>query len=130
MTILLRKITQRQPIPQALIAPPPQPPRIEGPPRSCDFCACNNHYTDECPQLQENTTLAVANSYPQRPNYNQHEGNQNQGWRDNSNQRWNQAPQDQPYPSQQAYYHQAPQGQTQYQQSYQQPSQSQPQGRY
>ncbi|XP_016173155.1 uncharacterized protein LOC107615620 [Arachis ipaensis] len=110
MTILLRQITQGQQIPQALICPPPQPPRIEGPPRSCGICACNNHYTDECPQLQEDTTLAVANPYPQIPNYNQHGGNQNQGWRDNSNQRWNQAPQAQPYPRQQAYYHQAPQG--------------------
>ncbi|XP_025652799.1 uncharacterized protein [Arachis hypogaea] len=109
MTILLRQITQGQQLPQALISSPPQPPRIEGPPRSCGICACNNHYTDKCPQLQEDTTLAVANSYPQRPNYNQH-GNQNQGWRDNSNQRWNQAPQAQPYLSQQAYYHQAPQG--------------------
>ncbi|KAL4391076.1 hypothetical protein AHAS_Ahas03G0208900 [Arachis hypogaea] len=44
--------------------------------------------------------------------------------------RWNQAPQAQPYPSQQAYYHQAPQGQPQYQQSNPQPPQSQPQRRY
>ncbi|KAL4287855.1 hypothetical protein AHAS_Ahas19G0227900 [Arachis hypogaea] len=106
MTILLRQITQGQQIPQALLSPPPQPPRIEGPPRSCGICACNNHYTDECPQLQEDTTLAVANPYPQRSNYNQgtpqHGGNQNQGWRDNSNQRWNQALQAQPYPNVQA----------------------------
>ncbi|KAL4287387.1 hypothetical protein AHAS_Ahas19G0181100 [Arachis hypogaea] len=122
MTILLRQIPQGQQIPQALIAPPPQAllappsqlPRIEGPPRSCGICACNTHYTDECPQLQEDTTLAVANPYPQRPNYNQHGRNQNQGWRDNSDQRWNQAPKAQPYPSQQAYYHQASQGQPQY----------------
>ncbi|KAL4287127.1 hypothetical protein AHAS_Ahas19G0155100 [Arachis hypogaea] len=91
MTILLRQITQGQQIPQVLLSPPPQPPRMEGPPRSCGICACNNHYTDEFPQLQEDTTLAVANPYPQRSNYNQgtpqHEGNQNQGWRDNLNQR-------------------------------------------
>ncbi|KAL4300269.1 hypothetical protein AHAS_Ahas17G0184000 [Arachis hypogaea] len=71
MTILLRQLTQGQQIPQALISAPPQPPRIEGPPRVCGVCACNTHYTDECPQLQEDTTLVVANSYPQKPNYNQ-----------------------------------------------------------
>ncbi|XP_072087144.1 uncharacterized protein [Arachis hypogaea] len=58
MTILLRQITQGQQILQALLSPPPQPPRIEGPPRSCGICACNGHYTDECPQLQEDTTLS------------------------------------------------------------------------
>ncbi|KAL4371443.1 hypothetical protein AHAS_Ahas06G0166300 [Arachis hypogaea] len=49
MTILLRQITQGQQIPQALLSPPPQPPRIEGAPRSCGICACNGHYTNECP---------------------------------------------------------------------------------
>ncbi|KAL4381292.1 hypothetical protein AHAS_Ahas04G0118900 [Arachis hypogaea] len=97
MTILLRQITQGQQIPQALINAPPQPPRIEGPSRICGIYACNTHYTDECPQIQKDTTLAVANPYLQRPNYNQGSypqgSNQNQGWRDNSNQRWNQAPQ-------------------------------------
>ncbi|XP_015949429.1 uncharacterized protein LOC107474317 [Arachis duranensis] len=90
MTILLHQITQGQQIPQALINAPPQPPRIEGPPRICGACGCTTYYTDECPQIQEDTTLAVANPYPQRTNYNQgpyqHGGNQNQGWRDNSNQ--------------------------------------------
>ncbi|KAL4293998.1 hypothetical protein AHAS_Ahas18G0184100 [Arachis hypogaea] len=64
MTILLRQLTQGQQIPQALIVAPPQPPRIEGPPKICGVCACNTHYTDEYTQLQEDTTLAVANSYP------------------------------------------------------------------
>ncbi|XP_057755826.1 uncharacterized protein LOC130975009 [Arachis stenosperma] len=71
MTILLRQITQGQQIPQALINAPPQPPRTEGPSRICGVCFCTTHYTDECPQIQEDTTLAVANPYPQRPNYNQ-----------------------------------------------------------
>ncbi|KAL4315157.1 hypothetical protein AHAS_Ahas15G0157000 [Arachis hypogaea] len=119
MTILLRQITQGQQILQALINSPPQPPRIEGTSRICGVCACNTHYTDECPQLQEDTTLAVANPYPQRPNYNQgsyqHGGNQNQGWKDNSNQRWNQAPQAHPNQNAQVYYHQYPQCQPQYQ---------------
>ncbi|KAL4276018.1 hypothetical protein AHAS_Ahas20G0165200 [Arachis hypogaea] len=56
MTILLRQITQGQQIPQALINAPPEPPRIEGPSRICGVCACNTHYTDECPQLNEDTT--------------------------------------------------------------------------
>ncbi|XP_015954691.1 uncharacterized protein LOC107479060 [Arachis duranensis] len=134
MTILLRQITQGQQIPQALINAPPQPPRIEGPSRICSVCACNTYYTDECPQIQEDTTLAVANPYPQRPNYNQGSypqgGNQNQGWRDNSNQRWNEAPQAQPNQNAQVYYHKHPQGQPQYHQPYQQPSQPQPQVKY
>ncbi|KAL4321797.1 hypothetical protein AHAS_Ahas14G0146400 [Arachis hypogaea] len=59
MTIMLRQITQGQQIPQALINVPPQPPRIEGPSRICGVSSCNTHYTDEFPQLQEDTTLAV-----------------------------------------------------------------------
>ncbi|XP_016199862.1 uncharacterized protein LOC107640875 [Arachis ipaensis] len=119
-----------QQIPQALINAPSQALRIEGPSRIYDVCACNTHYTDECPQLQEDTTLAVANPYTQRPNYNQrsyqHGGNQNKGWRDNSTQRWNQAFQAHLNQNAQVYYHQYPQGQPQYQQ----PPQSQPQGKY
>ncbi|KAL4391411.1 hypothetical protein AHAS_Ahas03G0242400 [Arachis hypogaea] len=133
MTILLRKITQGQQIPQALINAPPQPPRTEGPARICGVCSCTTHYTDECPQIQEDTTLAVANPYPQRPNYTQGPyscgGNQGQGWRDNSNQRWNQAYQAQPNQNTQVYYHQHPQGQPQYQQ-YQRPPQPPSQVKY
>ncbi|KAL4373384.1 hypothetical protein AHAS_Ahas05G0076400 [Arachis hypogaea] len=51
ITILLRQITQGQQILQALLSPPPQPLRIEGLSRSCGICACNTHYTDECPQF-------------------------------------------------------------------------------
>ncbi|KAL4315821.1 hypothetical protein AHAS_Ahas15G0223400 [Arachis hypogaea] len=64
MTIFLRQITHGQQIPQALINAPPKPPRIEGPSKICGVYACNTYYTDECPQLQEDTTLAVANPYP------------------------------------------------------------------
>ncbi|KAL4394113.1 hypothetical protein AHAS_Ahas02G0119500 [Arachis hypogaea] len=96
MTILLRQITQGQQIPQALINTPPQPPRTKGLSRICGVYACTTHYTDDGPQIKEDTTLVVANPYPQRLNYNQGSypqgGNQKQGWRDNSNQRWNQAP--------------------------------------
>ncbi|XP_025692624.1 uncharacterized protein [Arachis hypogaea] len=134
MTILLRQITQGQQIRQVLINAPAQPPLIEGPSRICGVCACNTHYTDECPQIQEDTTLVVAKPYPQRPNYNQGSypqgGNQSQGWRDNSNQRWNQVPQAQPNQNAQVYYHQHPQGQPQYQQPYQQPPHPQSQVKY
>ncbi|KAL4315589.1 hypothetical protein AHAS_Ahas15G0200200 [Arachis hypogaea] len=37
MTILLRQLIQGLQIPQALISVPPQPPRIEGPPRVRDM---------------------------------------------------------------------------------------------
>ncbi|KAL4315321.1 hypothetical protein AHAS_Ahas15G0173400 [Arachis hypogaea] len=69
-----------------MLLAPPQPPRIEGPSRSCGICACNGHYTDECPQIQEDNTLVVANSHLQRSNFNQgnqgsyhYGGNQGQG---------------------------------------------------
>ncbi|XP_025702904.1 uncharacterized protein [Arachis hypogaea] len=71
ITILLRQITQGQQIPQTLINTPPQPPRTEGPSRICGVCTCTSYYTDEYPQIQEDTTLAVVNPYLQKSNYNQ-----------------------------------------------------------
>ncbi|MED6137040.1 hypothetical protein PIB30_061268, partial [Stylosanthes scabra] len=29
------------------------------PPKHCGICACTSHYTNECPQLQEDHTIAV-----------------------------------------------------------------------
>ncbi|XP_057740015.1 uncharacterized protein LOC130957151 [Arachis stenosperma] len=79
-----------------------QVPQIEGPPRICGLSSSIVHYTDQCHQIQEEYTLAVANvNYNNRPSYqNQghnnysHGNNSNQGWRDNAqgnhqNQRWN-----------------------------------------
>ncbi|KAL4337289.1 hypothetical protein AHAS_Ahas12G0095300 [Arachis hypogaea] len=93
MTILLRQINQSQQVPPMLLAQP-QPPQIEGPSRPCGICACSSHYTDEYPQIQENNTLVVDKPYPQRSTFHQsNQGsyqygeNQDQGWRDNSNQR-------------------------------------------
>ncbi|KAL4314613.1 hypothetical protein AHAS_Ahas15G0102600 [Arachis hypogaea] len=125
MTVLLRQISQRQQILPMLLAQP-QPHRIEGPLRSCSVCACNGHYTDECSQIQEDNTLEVANSYPQRSNFNQsnqgsyqYGGNQGQGWKDNSNQRRQQSSQCHPFQPQQAYHYQPSQSQ----QAYHQPPQ-------
>ncbi|KAL4315505.1 hypothetical protein AHAS_Ahas15G0191800 [Arachis hypogaea] len=112
MTILLRQIHQSQQVPPMLLAQP-RPPRIEGPSRPCGICACSSHYTFECPEIQEDNTLVVANPYPQRSTFHQgnqgsypYGGNQGQGQRDNSNQRWQQPSQNHPFQSKQAYYHQ------------------------
>ncbi|MED6121853.1 hypothetical protein PIB30_033968 [Stylosanthes scabra] len=92
--------------------PRPSPPsQLETPPRVCEICACNSHYTDECPQLQDDNTLAATNPFPNRAPYHpsnqgQYGNSNNQGWRDNSNQRWNQPQQNQAYHNQQ--YHNPP----------------------
>ncbi|XP_015953085.1 uncharacterized protein LOC107477554 [Arachis duranensis] len=70
----------------------PQVPQTKGPPRICGLCFSTAHYTDQCHQIQEEYTLAVANvNYNNRPPYqNQghnnysHGNNSNQGWRDNA----------------------------------------------
>nr|XP_029149664.1 uncharacterized protein LOC112757045 [Arachis hypogaea] len=83
------------------------------PQKVCGICSCYSHYTDECPSLQEDNTLAATHNfydhsfyerpnqgyhsqgsnfnqgYPQQGgNYNQGSNNSNQGWRDSSNQGW------------------------------------------
>ncbi|XP_057760432.1 uncharacterized protein LOC130980807 [Arachis stenosperma] len=68
----------------------------------CGLCSSTAHYTEQCHQIQEEYTLAIANvNYNNRlPYQNQghnnyfHGNNSNQGWRDNAqgnhqNQRWN-----------------------------------------
>nr|XP_029146917.1 GATA zinc finger domain-containing protein 14-like [Arachis hypogaea] len=60
------------------------------------ICSCYPHYTDECPSLQEDNTLAATNAFYNRPNQGYHQqggnynqgGNYSQGWQDNSNQGW------------------------------------------
>ncbi|MED6164558.1 hypothetical protein PIB30_091277 [Stylosanthes scabra] len=61
------------------------------PPKHCGICAFNSHYTDECPQLQEDHTIAATHNLYDQPSSNTN----NQGWRNN------QAPRQQPSQPQQ-----------------------------
>ncbi|XP_016178115.1 probable serine/threonine-protein kinase tsuA [Arachis ipaensis] len=105
MTTLLTEIRKEQKAFQSIqaIQAPPQILQLKGPPRVCGLCSSTAHYTDQCHQVQEGYTLAVANvNYNNLPPYqsqgqsNYSHGNSfNQGWRDNAqgsnhNQRWNQ----------------------------------------
>ncbi|KAL4344426.1 hypothetical protein AHAS_Ahas11G0177200 [Arachis hypogaea] len=105
MTTILTEIRKEQKAFQSIqaIQAPPQILQLEGPHRVCGLCSSTAHYTDQCHQVQEDYTLAVANvNYNNRPPYQSqgqnnysHGNSSNQGWRDNAqgnnhNQRWNQ----------------------------------------
>ncbi|MED6175662.1 hypothetical protein PIB30_080544 [Stylosanthes scabra] len=56
------------------------------------ICSCNSHLTDECPQLQEDHTIAASHNFyekQQSPPNNREYYTQPQGWRDNQQNRWN-----------------------------------------
>ncbi|KAL4315585.1 hypothetical protein AHAS_Ahas15G0199800 [Arachis hypogaea] len=65
MTTLIKEIHQGQKASQSIqaIQAPPQILQLEGPPRVCGLCSSTSHYTDQCHQVQEDYTLAVANNY-------------------------------------------------------------------
>ncbi|XP_016164927.1 uncharacterized protein LOC107607491 [Arachis ipaensis] len=94
MTTLLTEIRKEQKAIQSIqaIQAPPQILQHEGPPRVCGLCSSTACYTDQCHQVQEDYTLAVANvNYNNRPPYQSqgqnnysHGNSSNQGWRDNS----------------------------------------------
>ncbi|MED6154602.1 hypothetical protein PIB30_114120, partial [Stylosanthes scabra] len=56
------------------------------PPKHCGICACTSHFTDECPQLQEDHTIAATHNFYDQPSSNTN----NQSWRNNQASRWNQ----------------------------------------
>ncbi|RYR25912.1 hypothetical protein Ahy_B02g059945 [Arachis hypogaea] len=111
MTTLLTEIRKEQKAFQSIqvIQAPPQILQFEGLPRVCGLCSSTAHYTDQCHQIQEDYTLAVANvNYNNRPPYQSQSQNNyscnssNQWWRDNAqrnnhNQRWNQDSASSPY---------------------------------
>ncbi|MED6114614.1 hypothetical protein PIB30_079050 [Stylosanthes scabra] len=37
------------------------------PGRHCSICSCNSHYSDECPQLQEDNTVADSHNFYEAP---------------------------------------------------------------
>ncbi|MED6188064.1 hypothetical protein PIB30_082475 [Stylosanthes scabra] len=60
--------------------------------KHCGICSCNSHYTDECPKLQEDHTIAASHNFyenQQSPPNNRQYYTQPQGWRDNQQNRWN-----------------------------------------
>ncbi|MED6126837.1 hypothetical protein PIB30_082359, partial [Stylosanthes scabra] len=57
------------------------------PPKHCGICACTSHYTDECPQLQEDHAIAATHNFYDQPSSTTN----NQGWRNNQAPRWNQS---------------------------------------
>ncbi|MED6164579.1 hypothetical protein PIB30_091496 [Stylosanthes scabra] len=62
------------------------------PVKHCGICSCSFHHTDECPQLQEDNTVAASHNFyesqPPPPNNRQYY-TQPQGWHDNQQNRWN-----------------------------------------
>ncbi|MED6140535.1 hypothetical protein PIB30_094177 [Stylosanthes scabra] len=68
------------------------------PTRHCGICSCNSHYTDECPQLQDDNVVAATQDFFEptaNPPYNRQY--RNQGWRDDQPVRGNPPQQQQPY---------------------------------
>nr|XP_025635931.1 uncharacterized protein LOC112730025 [Arachis hypogaea] len=116
MTSLLKQLQVNQQKPP--FHKQPRPPQYQQsqqlvPQRVCGICSCYSHYTDECPSLQEDNTLAATHNFYDRPfydrpnqgyhsqggnfnqeypqqrgNYNQGSNNFNHGWRDSPNQGW------------------------------------------
>ncbi|XP_072062072.1 uncharacterized protein [Arachis hypogaea] len=65
MTNILKQLQLNQQQP-----PPPQQQLSQQlvPQRVCGIFSCYSHYTDECPNLQEDNTLVATNAYYNRPN--------------------------------------------------------------
>ncbi|MED6173100.1 hypothetical protein PIB30_056190 [Stylosanthes scabra] len=40
------------------------------PPKHSGICACTSHFTDECPQLQEDHTIAATHNFYDKPSVN------------------------------------------------------------
>jgi len=72
MTNLLKQMQLNQQQAQQA-QPSPQQSQQLFPQRVCRISADYSHYTDECPQLQEDNTVAATHNFYDRPNqgYNQ-----------------------------------------------------------
>ncbi|MED6163530.1 hypothetical protein PIB30_080855 [Stylosanthes scabra] len=80
--------------------------------KHCGICSCNSHYTDECPQLQEDQIIAASHNFyknQQSPPNNRQYYPQPQGWRDNQQNRWNPPQQPQQNQFRQPYTYNQPQ---------------------
>ncbi|MED6210938.1 hypothetical protein PIB30_068874 [Stylosanthes scabra] len=72
---MLREMKEsQQATPKLLTQPSQSSPPPQAPPKHCGICSCNSHYTDECPQLQEDIVIASSDNYydgpPQTANTN------------------------------------------------------------
>ncbi|XP_015953812.1 uncharacterized protein LOC107478182 [Arachis duranensis] len=80
MTSILRQLqlNQQQSQPQSYQQQHPPPPQQHNqqlvPQRVCGICSCYSHYTDECPSLQEDNTLAATHNFYDRPNQGYYQG--------------------------------------------------------
>ncbi|XP_052113820.1 uncharacterized protein LOC107474810 [Arachis duranensis] len=80
MTSILRQLqlNQQQPQPQSYQQQHPPPHQQHNqqlvPQRVCGICSCYSHYTDECPSLQEDNTLAATHNFYDRPNQGYYQG--------------------------------------------------------
>ncbi|MED6136738.1 hypothetical protein PIB30_058581 [Stylosanthes scabra] len=65
---MLREMKESQQTTPKLLTQPSQssPPR-QVPPKHCGVCSCNSHYTDECPQLQEDNIIVSSHNYCDGP---------------------------------------------------------------
>ncbi|XP_015949310.1 uncharacterized protein LOC107474225 [Arachis duranensis] len=83
MTNILKQLQLGQQQPHQQHPPPPlqQYSQQLVPQKVCGICSCYSHYTDECPSLQEDNTLAATHNFYDCPNqgYYQQDGNFNQG---------------------------------------------------
>ncbi|MED6163004.1 hypothetical protein PIB30_075852 [Stylosanthes scabra] len=79
----------QQATPKHLTQPSQSSPPPQVSPKHCGICSCNSHYTDECPQLQEDNVIASSHNYYDGPPQNRQYQQQSQGWRDNQQGRWN-----------------------------------------
>ncbi|MED6189275.1 hypothetical protein PIB30_094270 [Stylosanthes scabra] len=82
------------------------------PVKHCGICSRNSHYTDECPQLQEDQTIAASHNFydnQQSPPNNRQYYPQPQGWHDNQKNRWNPPQQPQQNQFHQPYTYNQPQ---------------------
>ncbi|MED6139565.1 hypothetical protein PIB30_085050 [Stylosanthes scabra] len=80
---LLKEIKEGQKSPSTLLKCQPNTSQ-QKPAKRCEICSCNSHYTNECPQLQEDNTIASTHNFfdgTTIPPYNKQY--YTQGWRDN-----------------------------------------------
>ncbi|MED6140712.1 hypothetical protein PIB30_096092 [Stylosanthes scabra] len=81
---MLRELKENQQATPKLLTQPShsfQPPQV--PAKHCGICSCNSHYTDECPQLQEDNAIACSHNYYDQPPSTRQYQQQSQGWHDN-----------------------------------------------
>ncbi|MED6176665.1 hypothetical protein PIB30_090421 [Stylosanthes scabra] len=105
---MLKEIKEGQQVTATLLKR--QPDGLQQKPiKHCEIFSCNSHHTDECPQLQEDNTVATAQNFFELtaiPPYNKQY--YTQGWSDGQPTHWN-LPQQQKSQPRQPYTYSQPQ---------------------